>query len=412
MNETIMKSKKIKRLFTAVVILFPILNSAHIGNLNFGFGDLFLVLTYLLITLLYSCSKKFNFNKTNILFLGFLIYLGGISLFNCLANSKFEFSSMLTPYIRYVFYGLIIFNNKNFIDIDFGVKFYVNVCLIETIYGLIQFLMTLTTGIALPYVLPFTTMEYGSYGADYNLQLLYTLQYIDGIRFVGFFPEASHFAQYTILAIVFLLYKKNRGKLDIIKLVMISLGIILTKSSVGIIAYLFVITYYFVTTKHISKKEFITRFTLIIVFVGLFVIIQNRLDIFGFIQERFRRISEKQYAVSGNLRLLRGYIVYNEFPLFFKIFGIGSGNYANFVEGYNIRTFFDLTMDRTNEYMNAFSLLLIRTGIAGTVLYTIFSIKFFKNCLSYKRSYSLFGLNFFSQKIYSFHHFMFCICGL
>lgn len=372
-------NKATKKIFTAVIILFPILNSAHIGNRNFGYGDAVLVLVYVLMLFTRGRPLKFSFQKESIPFVIFLLYLGSISLINCILVPQFGFVSMLNPFMRYSFYGIILFTNKSFFDYEFGVSFYVNVCLAETLYGFIQFVLTFTNGTILPYVFPFTTMEYGIYGADYNKQLLHIFQEIDGIRLVGFFPEASHFAQYTIISVVILLYKKNKKRGDLVKLILISIAIILTKSSVGILALVFVSAYYIMTDKYVNSNKIFFRIILVIVGGILLIIINNHLEIVGFIQERIRRISEKTYAVSGNLRLLRGFIVFSKAPLRFEIFGIGCGNYANFVETYDINTFFDLTMNRTNEYMNAASLLMIRSGLIGTMIYMLSSFVLFIN---------------------------------
>lgn len=376
----IMESKKksiINRFFTASIILFPILNSAHIGDMNFGFGDVLLVLTYMLVLFWQGRSIKLKINKDSSLFWIYIIYLCVVSVMNCFIIPGFEFSSILGSLVRYAFYGLIIFSNRKYADYEYGIKFYINVCLMEAIYGLIQFFLTLTFGIVLPYVLPFTTMEYGVYGADYNAQLLSVFQNVDGIRLVGFSPEPSHFAQYTVFSIIFLLYKKNRRKIDFVKLCVISIAILLTKSSIGIIALLFVITFYMVTERHLNVRKAISRIGIISISILVAVILNNRYDVITFIQERISSINERTYAVSGNLRLIRGYMVYSKAPWNIKIFGIGCGNYANFVNQFNISIFFDNVMDKTNEYMSASSLLLVRTGAIGAMIFFFFCTKLF-----------------------------------
>ena len=371
-------NSRIRRIFTSSIILFPILNSAHIGDMNFGYGDVILILGYGLMLLAHARQFRAKFTKESAPFWTFIAYIGCISVINCLCISGFEFSSMLMPLIRCTFYGLILYTNRRYVDYEFGLNLYINVCFLEAIYGLVQFALTLTVGINLPYVLPFTTMEYGSYGADYNATLLKTFQTVDGIRLVGFFPEASHFTQYTILSIIFLLFKAKKTRKDIIKLCVISVAIMLTKSSIGIIAYGFILVYYLITEKHVSAKKLLTRVSLIFAGVVVFLLISNHMDLIGFISERIRRVTEKTYAVSGNLRLVRGFLVFGQAPINIKLFGIGCGNYANFIDAYGISTFFDLVMDRTNEFMNAFSLLLIRSGIIGTVIFSVFLINLYR----------------------------------
>ena len=369
--------KKTRKFFTASLILFPILNSAHIGNLNFGFGDAFLVLAYGIALLSHANKIKCGINKDSITFWPFVIYLIVITIINCSTIPSFKFSSIFMPIIRYTFYGIVLYSNRKFFDREFGKKFYINTCVIEALYGLLQFAITIIAGIALPYVLPFTTMEYGSYGADYNATVLWTMQNVDGMRLVGFFPEASHFAQYTIICIVFLLFTDDKSKKNIIKLIIVSLAILLTKSSVGIICYGIILIYYMMTEKHMSAKKLFTRIALLVLATFALLIIGNKMNILDFIRERLSQINERTYAVSGNIRIIRGFLIYGEAPLHIKIFGIGCGNYVNFIDYYHIKTFFDLVMDRNNEYMNAFSLLLIRSGIVGTGIFSVFAGKLF-----------------------------------
>ena len=111
--------------------------------------------------------------------------------------------------------------------------------------------------------------------------------------------------------------------------------------------------------------------------------------------------------------MLRGFIVFGKAPLLQQIFGIGAGNYANFVETFNITTFYDLVMDRTNEYMNAFSLLLIRSGIVGTMIYIFFAVRLFGNLTTVQRLIFLIWLElFFTENIFFTPIYVLYLCFL
>lgn len=376
-------TEKPHKLFTVAVVLFPILNSSHVGNLNFGYGDLLLVFVFVAKILPNILASKLVLEEKK--FWVFMGYLGLVSIVECVVTPSYSILSMLVPYMKYVFYGIIIFGCMKYFDTGYGIKFYINVCVMESVYSFIQYILTVITGIALPYVFPFSNMEYGINGALYNAQLLQTLN-VEGIRGVGFFPEPSHFAEYTIFSIVFLLFKERKNRIDIIKFIIISFGILLTKSSIGIISWVIaVLFYYFYSMKQVSKKHFVRIVFTLVMLIAIFVSLGIKFDVFSFIMQRLETINERTWAVSGNLRLLRGFIIYGETPWFIKVFGIGCGNYSNFVDTYNIQTFFDRVMSRTNEYMNGVSTILLRSGVIGGFLYINFCCTLFKNLTKAQR---------------------------
>lgn len=396
-----MNKKIVKHIFTDAIILFPILNSAHIGDRNIGFGDIFLVMAYGIIIIQRGLLLKLRIRKADIPFWIYIGYLCFISIANGVLIKGFELSSSAIPLMRYIFYGLVIVGNKQLFDTEHGIKLYISVCVAETIYGYIQYVLMIFRGIVLPFVLPFTTMEYGVNGADYNATLYQSFLQVDGFRFVGFFPEASHFAEYTLLAVILVLFKRRRSYKDIVVAVMISIAIVLTKSSIGIFGLGIIFGYYLFAIRHISTKRFLERVSIVLSAVLIVYLLGNRLELIEFISERLRRITEQKYAVSGNVRLLRGLTVYRKAPLLQQIFGIGAGNYANFVEVFNITTFYDLVMDRTNEFMNAFSLLLIRSGLVGTTLYALFCAKLFSKLTTIQFLMGLIWIElFFTENIF------------
>lgn len=358
------------KFITASIIIFPILNTSHIRNLNYGYGDLLLVLVLLLVK--FTTYKSISIHKENSLFWIFVIYLGAVSFFCCLSIPKFSIASFVKPFFRYFFYAYYIYGFKKYFNINLAVDIYIKVCLIESVYLIIQFVLTVAFGLVLPYVCPFLNMEYGMNGAEYNQQLYNTFLYIDGIRGVGFFPEPSHFAQYTIFSLIFLLYRKNKSFSDCVIFFVILIAFILTRSGIGMATLSIVFAIYFCMIKYVNKEKLMKRFAVIVVCLPIVVIMCQKLEILNFIMSRINSIFETQYAVSGNLRLLRGYIIFMKSPLFAKMFGIGCGNFANFINGFNIVTFFDTQMDKTSEFMNGVSTVLIRSGIVGTSILTLY----------------------------------------
>ena len=360
------------RLFTILIVIFPILNTSLIGSLYFGFGDLFLLIGYFLLIFSYQISGRFKLKKNQ--FMLFMIYFFFVSTVNSLTISGFSISNTITRFLRYLFYSIIIFQCDEYIDWDYGFKFYIKVCCIESIYLLIQFALSLLNIIDLPYVFPYAMMEYHTWGATYNAQLR-DLFRNETLRGVGFFPEASHFAQYTIFSIPILLYsdlgfsKKN----TIAKFILISVSILLTFSSIGIFGYLATILIY-VCSRLKTRKQIIRGGVLLLLAILLVVFFSFKLNLFDFVMERLRGIAVTRYPTSGNQRLMRGFYIFSDLPTVYKIFGIGCGNFTNAMKALNVHTIFDEFLPLTNEFMSGISTVMVDTGIIGTLLFIRFYI--------------------------------------
>lgn len=372
------------RILIISIILLPILNSSHIGTTAIGYGDIFLVITFFIIALPRLLRQKIVVNNTK--YVKFLVYATIITLMNYILIDDYVFSSAIITLVKYIFYSIVIFMGTQFCDMDYGEEFYLNICVIETIYEILQLFLSVRLGVNLPYVLPQLPMEYGLMGARHNAQLLAQFKLM-GFRGVGFFPEPSHFAEYTIFAICILLYKKEKSRKDFIRLALVSMGILLTKSSVGIVCYIAVSIFYFCGNR--NNRSYRKLFNWIIsggLLVAVFIIIGKKTGIWDSMYYKYLTIFNTQWGLTGNLRVMRGFTVYARTPLFIKMFGIGCSNYNTLINEFNIVTFYDVTMDRFNEYMNAIGTILIHFGIVGLILYINAIIDLYKKSHNTEKS--------------------------
>lgn len=303
-----------------------------------------------------------------------MIYFFIVSLITSLAVSGYSISNTFTRYLRYLFYSIIIFQCKDYIDWDYGIKFYIKVCYIESIYLLIQFVLSFLNIVDLPYVFPYAMMEYHTWGAKYNQQLRELFR-TETLRGVGFFPEASHFAQYAIFSIPILLYNglnlKKRNSIG--KFVVISIAILLTFSSIGVIGYLLTVLIY-ACSKLKTRRQIIRGIILLLLSIVLLTVFNSKLNLYDFVMERISGITVTRYPTSGNQRMMRGFYIFNALPTPNKIFGIGCGNFTNAMMALNVHTIFDAFLPLTNEFMSGISTVMVDSGIIGTVLFIGFYI--------------------------------------
>lgn len=387
------------KLLAFAIVLLPILDSSHIGDTSIGFGTILLIAATIWAVIFYGRLKISLGNKKMFLY---MMYFLLISLICCSIIPSFSLINMAVQYTKYAIYAVSIFGAYYFCDWEWCKKLYINVCFLESIYAIIQLFLNVTTNIRLPFVFPYTTMEYGMLGSEYNARLINIMNF-EGFRAVGFFPEPSHFAEYTIFSIIFLMDQKNKSKGSYMKLVVISAALFLSMSSIGLLAYAMIfIVYYIRNMQHTGKNKFFAlAFAGVLLVIG-FIYAGIEFGVFDFIQNRLSTISEKKWAVSGNTRLLRGFMVYGKSNIFVKIFGFGAGNYKNFIDHFQISTFFDLQMNKYDEYMNGASFLLLHSGLIGALLYLSFCVNLYKDGSQMKKMLLLVNILIFFTEYFFF----------
>ena len=195
---------------------------------------------------------------------------------------------------------------------------------------------------------------------EFRIALLQSNKF--GFRPSGFFTEPAHFCEYVIYCLPMILMKNRKNIWHYIVFILTAIAILISRSAIGYVCMTAIIGMWLVIEKKIQ-----TRFIIFIVVVA-FITISFK---FGFFENALNRFSTVKTigASTGTIRLLRGFIIFNKLPFGYKIFGIGAGNYAAFINSYNIITMFDRSLARENEYMNTISMILVYGGILGVLIY-------------------------------------------
>lgn len=356
--------KRIINIYSVFIVLFPILNIYSIGIPSVGIGDGMAVLFLLYLTAIRQPIKTTEYHYYSLFFLYIII----ISLFLTVFNMNYSFSETVIKCFKFAVYTYFaICLSNDYLDVPKCFKWYINISLIASLYLIIQYLMESFMSIVLPMTIPFLYLMYGNItGREYESVYLPNIIKYEQYRASGFFLEPAQFCQYVIISVVILLCYKDGIKHRKLKLLIISLAILFSFSAIGY--YMLIATFVSWYILNAKRKMTIRNMLLGIIGVVAGIIVSIKSGAWSSAMERVDTISYS-HAATGNMRLLRGVIAYREFPFFYKVFGIGAGNYSAFINQYNIHTFIDNVIDRNIEYMSAISTVLVYGGIIGIFLY-------------------------------------------
>lgn len=349
--------------YTILIILMPILNIYSFGVNNLGIGDLLATILFLLLFISSRGKISLNNNKYGY-FAFYFVFVSFCLLFLLPEYSLWQFFSKC---FRFGLYTALIFCfAKNRFNVKFGIKIYIYVSAFAAIYLIIQYFCKTFFSISLPILIPFLNVMFSDLTGEAYSERLLNMYSLFGYRAPGFFMEPAHFCQYVMPSVVVLLFCTISGVKRNIALLLMITSIILSYSAIGFVSLVstFLIWYFY------TFKQRLISNNLIVLILGLTaaVYISIATGAFASALSRIETIQSTQ-AATGNLRLLRGFYVYNEVPLVYKIIGIGCGNYSAFIDKFNINTFFDLRIDRYSEYMSTISTVLLNSGVIGIVLY-------------------------------------------
>lgn len=209
-------------LYTYLVCLYPLLSMYGVLNTSISYADVFSFI-FLILIILYKQKIQL---RIPFLFVAFLISLH-LLLFSTFYDSA-QITQMLGSTFRLLLIYFIINLKGDFFDYKKGIKIFVCVAVIATIYLIIQYAFS-KFGVYLPGGIP---------GLHILREDVYN--YINDITKYGLvfrarsiFEEPAHYCQYIVVAINLLLYKCDYSKKTILIILFLFVGIILSMSLTG-----------------------------------------------------------------------------------------------------------------------------------------------------------------------------------
>lgn len=317
-----------KKIFGFLLALCPILRLYNFPGLNVNLA-LIIVLLIFLYVFMHEFKRRFSFlkkSKTTVLLP--IVCMGIYAFVSSFIASNHISSLMSTFGDIFVFFGELLLIVFIFYDNDlreYHNHYLAKIAIVASYVIFVQFFfyylfgMTLSEGTAL---LPFQDFLIES-----AKPYMEKSSVMDGLfRPSAFFLEPSHMGRYCILGLI--VYLVEEEKLFTKNKIIISLGIIMTTSGVGLLALLAVWLLWIFFGNDVVNKKILTRILVIFIALILVVVIAYfTVPFFASTVNRMFNSGDGYNAISG--RLGTSYL-FTQLEGLDSIFGMGFKNYPTY----------------------------------------------------------------------------------
>lgn len=356
---------KEEKLFTFLIAFMPLANVYSLPGIPLGFGEIFLIILIPFLSKLGIITSIKNYELGFILWFIYVVFLTLI-LFNHFDVPLIKFFAIA----RVIFYWTLIFIfGKNFFCLKYFKKMAKIFCISLSILIILQTIVYVSSGIYISGLLPSLPLNYGE--GDGVAVIEHTLKYAGyfGVfRPTGFLIEPAHCTQFLFIGILlFITDFKLNYKIKYQIIILITIAMIFTYSTTGIIVLLYAWFVYLLIEKHLSLFKWPV---FIIAVISVFLIISGFIDVGSNAVERLLNIvNGEQIDGSSNARLYNGFEQFQKLPMPFQMFGTGIGLF-DYVSN-------KLQFSNSLKYMNTFSGNLFNSGFIGVFIWNFSLLLFF-----------------------------------
>lgn len=375
------------RLVNLVLPLSPILQTYGWGRYDFTF---IITIFLSIIWIIFYNGAKYIRPKWFSIYLFYYLFVQIIS-----ATSV----SSLIPlgWLRiFLVYGLF------FSEIKYSlfIKYYSKITIICLGFWLIQYFSFLVFGIKIPGIFTFLPIALDISDLSVFLENLYGVE----SRSSSFFSEPALFAQYLFPILIVLLFK-NQWRNNWLYICIIIFCLLLLKSGNALIGLSIVLAGFFYwkfRNANNLKKVTLIIFIPIAIIVGGYYYFNSEIG-----QSTLERqdqlnsnLSSVRSGQSGFIRIYRGYYVYEDLPFYRQI--IGANNSDLIKEAIKESSVSNMFIDG-DFYFNTFQTVLIRTGMIGLIIISIFFGKLYIRATPVGKTslFTLFILGFISSMYFT-----------
>ena len=311
-----------KKIFTIIIVFFPILSvyETFIPRLSYGDAILLLLFPVFIMRLMKNGFIKINRSKS-IIFI-FLLYLLVTFLIQIMLNTGVEFLSTIR-YILYLFYLLISFEN---FDFEYGIKVIEKLTLIISVYVIIQFATYILFSRTLPWYISASSV------IDQNFIIIESRDYyLTFYRPTGVFMEPTHFAQFTVVYLTYILLAQIDKKTEYFKALLVTFAVLASGSSLGLIFLIVVWGLWFILKQ--KNKFSATKIVLLVIAFALMIPLMFSIEYFENIISRM--IVDKSFsgaAVGYRFSSLE-YFKTADIPIINWLVGFGRGTEKKYFTG-------------------------------------------------------------------------------
>ena len=304
-------------------------------------------------------GKKRNLNKTGSL----IVFFTAITFLSIIAASEYPVSYTVT--VRFWIYILFIYLFNDSFDFELGCKILVYAALINSVYLLIQDTIWTSARMALQWNIPGLPVKIAEGYVNGQIENVYS------VRFSGLFSEPAQFSHYALNAVIILLFKKDlmTGFKRWGILIIIMLAILTSGSGAGAMQLLIITSIFFFITFVRNRRNILPLIGLLILFLLMIEVVVPYLNFSG-LNSGFLRVFDDREISTTNSRINFCFKVFDSFPTWKKVFGIGYGNYDYYV----VKNFGYLA----STYCNSAAYVLCGGGYIGFAFYLYMFWDWFK----------------------------------
>lgn len=352
-----------QKVFTLIIILFPIINIYQSGiNVDIGIGDAMLLM-FLVIYAPGVLKRKLVISD----YLLFTIYIISVSFIDIvLINDGVIPAFNLIRIFRHAFFGVIVsVYMPYYFNLQYGTVLMKTWSCVVSVGIVLQSLIYYIFHKLQFFWLPVEAFSGGEIRVE-RLSHMELLASEGQFRPSFVFVEPAHFSQYVVVGVLLFLFCEKRKSRAFAGAFLCSLGILLSTSAGGIFVmvlgwavWLLKILKSAIMKRRIGKYIFwfllflLTTVMGVLLFTGLGKMMIRRINEIGF----------NKQTTSGNLRVLRGFLVFFELDTCHQIFGVGLGNIDEYFTKMHMAMPFG-----SGDYMNSFTYLMNSTGVFGILL--------------------------------------------
>jgi len=352
----------VMRICAFLLAISPILSVYASPIAAISFGEISMVMVAVLLLMSGEPAERLTRQGKN--FLYYVIYAVIITIIMSCILQELSGEGVIKELLSLVvFSGLALIYCKR-MDIERYIYMHQKIALIASVFLIIQTLIHATIGLWIPGMIPGVMSDAGIVTSD----LIQSYS-----RASSFFKEPAHFAQYMAIPLATLLFDKRKSKKRIIYIYayIIALAMSLSGNAMIILGITFAyLIMCLIKSEYLNAKWKGFLITLVggIAGVILFVLSTRFQELVGrlFTGELFGTYATR---VSGYIRVIRGYVLFSEFGIVEKIFGIGIGNYLEYVTDYCQDSLSSIASLHNLSYINGIQFFLTGTGIIGIFVY-------------------------------------------
>lgn len=350
-----MKIKKTIIFFNISLAFLPILDvyDSIIGGLSIG--QMLLLFSSLIV--IFDNYKKFKIENTCFAIVLYIIIRFIFLVFDEYIDWQVATHSLISELLFFFF--LIV--ACNFFNLNVFQKVYIDLSCVVSVLALIQFVLYSVFNRIVILIIPGLPLSAGV-----------TRGHLLGVfsRIEACFTEPAHLVQFLSVALILLLSKTNKKKLDYIKIALFAFVCMLTYSGNAILVLSLLIAVFCCFAYRKKKNRLKIICSLVVLFLAITTLyFQNEMfrTLVGRIDEI---IGKSPTSISGYVRVLRGYELFFQFPFIYQLFGSGYGNILNFCEFYHLSgRVYVSPSNPLYSYLNGVQYYLLGGGYIGFLIF-------------------------------------------